>query len=107
MNSKFLNHLDQLSRLICWNSATPVLEIQDILGIVSTENDMGSLPSFFLKPQGYGHYTSVIKSNIKRVVPDRFQKFSTMLTSSYSARFSAFDIEPFRIFRANSFPVGL
>ena len=90
MNSKFLNHLDQLSRLICWNSPTPVLEIQDILGIVSTENDMGPLPSLFLESQGHGYHASIIEANIERIVPDRFQKLSEFDHFRSSARSSAF-----------------
>ena len=50
---------------------------------------MGSLPSLFLKPQGYRHYASVIKPNIKRVVPDRFQKFSSFAHFILSAMSSA------------------
>jgi hypothetical protein len=50
---------------------------------------MGSLPSLFLKPLGYPHYASVIKPNIKRFVPDRFQKFSSFAHSILPARSSA------------------
>jgi hypothetical protein len=70
-----------LSRLICWNSATPVLKIQDILGIVSTENDMGSLSAFFLEPQGHGRHTSILEANIERVISDRFQELSELACS--------------------------
>ena len=71
------------------NSPIPILKIQDILGVFSTKNNMGSLTSLFLESQGHGYHASIIEANIERVVPDRFQKLSEFAHFILSARSSA------------------